>query len=352
MRILVTGGTGFIGRHLVERLCTEGYEVRVLVRNRLKARIVEAMGAKVEFGDVTDLHSVRQAMRDVQVVFHLASRVSDWGAWHDFATATVNGTENVLNAATEAGVARFVHLSSVAVYDDRATDKSRVVPETTPRGHLGDRTHGYYARAKVMAEAAVWRYHRQYRLPVVVLRPALVYGEHDETTIPRLIDYLRSRGAMWVGRANPTIDPIHVSDVVDCALAAAVSDRAVGQAYNVAPDRELGVKDFWNLLCKELRIQAPRWTIPVWIVAMAAVLCEAVARRLGLETPPTLTRAGVAIFAKDRHHTPAKACRELGWRPKVQLTEGIRRAVRTVARPRLADRPSTRSVIYPSPQPT
>jgi nucleoside-diphosphate-sugar epimerase len=350
MRILVTGATGFIGRHLVERLRADGHEVRALVRNLAKALAIRRLGAEVFSGDVTDRQSVSEAMRGVQAVFHLASRVTDWGSWTEFESATVQGTENVLRAAAEARVIRFVHLSTVGVYDDRETRKSRIVDETISQGDRGDRTLGFYARAKVLAEAAVWRYYKSHRLPVVVLRPALVYGPHDETTLPRLIDYLRGRGAMWVGANNPTIDPIYVSDVVDCAVAALESPNAVGQAYNVAPDREWGVKEFWTSLCRELGIRPPRWTIPAWTVALAAVVCETVARALGRRQPPTLTRAGVSIFALDRHHDPTKAMRELCWRPKVSLQEGLRRTVRsmTVA---LDNRAVTATVLaQPAPQ--
>ncbi len=333
MKILVTGATGFIGRHLVERLCAEGHAVRGLVRDLSKAAAIRRFGVEVVRGDVTNPASVRRAMQGVEVVFHLASRVTDWGSWSEFESATVQGTENVLAAAADAGVRRFVHMSTVGVYDDRRTRKCRSVPETTPQGPCGDRTLGFYAKAKVLAEAAVWRYSRERGLAVVVLRPALVYGPRDETTMPRLVDYLSGAGAMWVGRRNSTVDPIYVTDVVGCAVAAARSEAAVGQAYNVAPDQQLGVRDFWRLLCRELGFREPRWTIPASLVMAAAIVCETMARLLGRRQPPTLTHAGLALFALDRHHSPGKAIRELGWRPQVSLREGIRLTVRSMLLP-------------------
>jgi nucleoside-diphosphate-sugar epimerase len=203
----------------------------------------------------------------------------------------------------------------------------------------------------MLAEAAVWRSHRTYQLPVVVLRPALVYGPDDQTTLPRLIDYLRSSTAMWDGRQNPTIDPIYVSDVVDCAVAAMTSPAAVGQAYNVAPEREWGVKEFWKTLCHELGIRPPSWTIPTWIVTVAAIVCETLARALGRRQPPTLTRAGVSLFAMDRHYDPAKAMRELGWRPRVQLQEGLRRTVRAMLTAETRQHVAPQAVALPEPQP-
>jgi nucleoside-diphosphate-sugar epimerase len=350
MKILVTGATGFIGRHLAERLCAEGHEVRGLVRDPSKASAIRRWGVEVVCGDVTDSTSVRKAMQDVEVVFHLASRVTDWGSWSEFESATVQGTENVLSAAADAGVRRFVHMSTVGVYDDQCTRKCRIVPETTPQGSQGDRTLGFYARAKVLAEAAVWRYSHERGLAVVVLRPALVYGPQDETTMPRLIDYLSGAGAMWVGRRNSTVDPIYVSDVVGCAVAAARSDAAVGQAYNVAPSEQWGVRDFWRLLCRELGLREPKWTIPASLVMVAAVICEKVARLFGRRQPPTLTRAGVALFAMDRHHDPSKAIRELGWRPQISLKEGIRLTVRSMSLPMRSDSVPSLAPAYRAPQ--
>ena len=155
MKILVTGATGFIGRHLIARLVADGHEVLGLVRNPAKQAVVVDAGAKVALGDVTDFESVRKAIHNVDAVFHLASRVSDWGSWSEFESATVRGTENVLLAAAEGAVRRFVHMSSVAVYDDRVTCRESNVSEETPQGDHGDRTHGYYARAKVLAERRV-----------------------------------------------------------------------------------------------------------------------------------------------------------------------------------------------------
>jgi nucleoside-diphosphate-sugar epimerase len=163
------------------------------------------------------------------------------------------------------------------------------------------------------------------------------------------MEYLRGPGSMWVGRNNPTIDPIYVSDVVDCAVAAAESEAAIGQAYNVAPDCELGVREFWNTLCRELAIRPPLWTIPVWIVSAAAIVCETLARLIGRRQPPTLTRAGVALFATDRHHDPSKAIRELAWRPKVQLAEGVRRTVRALSPEICAETASARLAAQPAP---
>src|SRR5690348_2119758 len=118
MHALVTGGTVFIGSHLVERLLAAGHCVRVLARDVHKAAWLVRQGAKVHAGDVTNPVSLRSAATDVDVVFHLAAFVSEWGPWKKFEAITVAGTKNTLAAAVTAGVRRFVHISTATVYDD------------------------------------------------------------------------------------------------------------------------------------------------------------------------------------------------------------------------------------------
>src|SRR3990172_9731012 len=116
MKALVTGATGFIGGHIVDRLLAAGHEVRGLASSAQKATRLKELGVEVVMGDVTDIESLRAAARGVDTVFHAAARVTDWGPWAEFEAATVQGTENTLRAAVDAGVRRFLHVSTVGVY--------------------------------------------------------------------------------------------------------------------------------------------------------------------------------------------------------------------------------------------
>jgi 2-alkyl-3-oxoalkanoate reductase len=325
MQALVTGASGFIGSHVVERLVRAGFAVRGLVRQTGKAARVRASGAEPCFGDITSPPSLKQAVQGIDVVFHLAARVTDWGPWPPFARDTVTGTENVLRAAAEAKASRFVLVSTVNVYDDRVADRMRVVTEDVPHNDRGDRALGYYSLSKLRAEAAAWRYHQRGDLAVSVLRPAWVYGPRDETILPRLIDFLRSPMACWIGRRDPVVDPVYVTDVAEAVLAAATRPESVGQAYNVAPVEEVRLRTFFGALCSQLDVPLPRWTAPYGLVKAATLIMEVGARSLHFRDPPPLTRAGLALVTADRHHDPAKAERELGWRAVVSLEEGVRR---------------------------
>ena len=276
---------------------------------------------------MTDYNSLAAATRGIDTVFHLASRVSEWGPWIDFERSTVVGTENTLKAAAANGVRRFIECSSVAVYDDRHSRHQRVITEDAPHTGLGDRAYGHYSRSKVMAEELAWEYHQRGKLAVTALRPALVYGPRDETTMPRLVEFLRSATSVWIGFKNPVVDPIYVTDVADCFIAAATHDAAIGQAYNVAPVEEIGYREFLTKICQTLGIRPPRITVPYSVVAALTFVVENAARLAHTANPPTLTKAGLALFSEDRHHDPAKAIRELDWRPQVSLAEGVRQTI-------------------------
>jgi len=321
MLAVVTGSTGFLGRHLVKQLLSSGWRVRALARDPHKARIFTGTGAEVAYGDVTSPDSLTAALLGVDVVFHSAALVTNWAPWPQFLATTVRGTENLLRAAVGAQLKRFVHVSTIRVYDDRYCRRHGVVTEEAPQGSRGFRHFGHYARAKVMAEEAVRRHAPQ--LPVSIIRPAWIYGPGDEVILPGLVRFLRGRRARWPGWADPCADPVYVTDVADCAIAAAVHPAAVGQAYNAAPRERISVRQFLGAFCDALGMKTPGRSVPYALAASAARVSEWWAGLTRRRIAPAINRAGLAILTQDVRHDPAKAERELGWRSKVDLAEGV-----------------------------
>lgn len=322
---LVTGAAGFIGGHVVERLISSDFRVRGLVRADAQEKFVRDLGGEPVRGDVTRPETLRDAVRGCHTVIHVAARVTDWGDWPAFESATVRGTENMLRAAAEAGVRRFVLVSSVAVYDNRVGDKLHVVPEDTPHNGVGDRLLGYYSRSKLLAEELGWEFHRRGDLAVSAVRPAWVYGPRDRTILPRLVEFMNMPGACWFGSHDPVVDPIYVTDVAACTVLAATRPEAVGQAYNVAPVEMITLRQFIGMLCGRLGLRTPRWSVNLHAIMALARGVEAVARWIGTKNPPFMTVGAVGAMTCDRHYDPAKAIRELGWKPEVSLEAGVER---------------------------
>jgi nucleoside-diphosphate-sugar epimerase len=342
MFALVTGASGFLGGHLVERLCGAGHRVRAMVRDRGKARFLEGSGAEFVLADVTAPETLAAALEGVEVVFHSAALVSNWAPWSEFQATTVQGTENLLQAAIRVGVKRFVHISTIRVYDDRSCPQNSVIAEDVPIGKYGFRDFGNYARAKAEGEAVVWRFASQ--LPVSVIRPSWIYGPRDDVILPPLLRWLRDPGSYWPGHGDPCADPIYVTDVADCTIAAALHPAAIGQAYHAAPHEHIRLRAFLAALCERCGVKLLNQTFPYYGAVFFTHLFEAWARLTRRGSAPSLNYAGLAMLTRDIRHSPAKAERDLGWRSQVSVADGLDQTVRWLTQ--------THPELIPSASPT
>jgi dihydroflavonol-4-reductase len=267
MRCLVTGGSGFLGRHLVRQLVQEGHEVRALVRREVPG--LEKDGARCVPGDVLEPETLAEASRGVEAVFHLAGMVRHRGEPTELYRLHVEGTRNTLRAAAEAGVGRVVHVSSsgtLAVTEDGAT----IPDETAPWATAVVRRWPYYL-SKIYAEKLALEAHLRGKLPVVVVSPSLLLGPGDETLSSSRVVLRHLR------REVPAVPPgginfVDVRDVAVTTVAAAEKGRP-GERYLLGgPNMTLAA--FFQLLERVSGVPAPALKTP-------ARLNEAAARVLG-----------------------------------------------------------------------
>jgi nucleoside-diphosphate-sugar epimerase len=202
---LVTGATGLLGSHIVEQLRRRDLPVRVLVRPGADRTWLETQGVEFAAGDITDPASLQRACRGADAVFHSAAKVGDWGPWDEFQRVTIDGTRNVIAAATAAGVRRLVHISSISVYGYYTDDAT--IDETWPTAY-GLYRWAYYSKSKVAAEELAWEAHRAGRIEVAIIRPAWIYGERDRTTIARLYRMLKAGQAKILGRGDNRLNVV------------------------------------------------------------------------------------------------------------------------------------------------
>src|SRR3954453_3043982 len=186
--IFITGATGLVGSHTVEEALRRGHRVRALVRASSDTRLLDSWGVEKVAGDLADPDALRRGVDGADWVFNCAAKVGDWGTLEEFRRLNVEALRHLLDAAAGARVERFVHVSSLGVYEGRdhhGTD------ETVPPA--ADSLDAY-TRSKTEAEVLVLSYYKERGLPAAVVRPGFIYGERDRTVLPKLLSALR-RGA-------------------------------------------------------------------------------------------------------------------------------------------------------------
>jgi len=327
VRALVTGGSGFVGGHLVRALLARGYAVRALVRST--SRTDGLAGVELACGDVTDAASCRAAVAGVNVVYHLAAIRDRWGTpYADYVAVNVEGTRNLLEAA--AGQAeRFVYCSSVGVLGYPGV---LGIDESFPL--RPDDGKVFYHRTKAQAEEMVLDFARQGRLSTTVIRPAITYGPGDDWgMVTRLIAMLKRGTFVPVGNGHNYLHLCYISDTVQGLILSGESERSAGQVYIIAGAEPITLNDLVTRICGLLGRKPPHWHVPARLARMAGWLLEGMystQAHLGLRVlgqTPFLTRDKVDTLVINRGFSTRKAQRELGYAPTVDYDEGLRRTV-------------------------
>jgi nucleoside-diphosphate-sugar epimerase len=315
--VLVTGGAGFLGSAIARALLDRGdpRPVRVMVRGTKPQARLRGLDVEIVPGDVTGpTAELETAFAGVDEVFHAAGRLGGGGATAlDLHRVHVEGTVNVVRAASRARVRRVTYLSSPGLLGP----SDSLLDEDAPAA-----PSNAYERSKADAEAALRALAEHVRTEVVLVRPEFVYGPGD-THVLRLFQAIRARRFVLVSGGRAFCHPTFVSDAVSGILAA--SDRGVAwRTYHVAGPRPVTIAELATTFGEAVGV-VPRLSAPAWLMYTLAATGEAVLPRMGL-TPP-LTRSAVDFFARSRMFSTRRAAEELGWRPRVDLAQGVDAAV-------------------------
>lgn len=225
--VLVTGATGFLGHNLIPLLIERGHAVRVLVRPSSHVNLLRAQGVQIAIGDICDACSVEAAMAGCQAVIHGAGKFRFWGNEQDFFEVNVRGTQNIVRAARDAGVQRFIHISTVAVIGK--PEPGMVITEETP-----PRPQDAYQRSKLEGEQLVRQASRTHHLPAVILRPGAFYGPWGRYAFNRLFFEDPLKGwPIQVHRGRHVNFPIFVPDLCR-VIETALTQGQPGEIYNVS----------------------------------------------------------------------------------------------------------------------
>ena len=315
MRALVTGGTGFLGRRLVERLLAEGRRVTVLART--PAPDLEARGVRFIRASVEDAAAVASACAEAETVFHVAAMVGVWGRWNDFFRINVIGTRSVIAGCRRHGVPRLVYTSTPSViYNGRDLAG---VDESMP---LTTRCPSPYPLTKAIAEQEVLDANRD-GLRTVALRPHLIWGAGDPHLVPRLLASARSGRLRIVGSGRNRVDLVHIENAVDAHLCAERAPGAAdGRAYFITNGEPVLLWEWINRLLVALGEEPVTRRISLPAARALGAACEAAWRLLRRPGEPPLTRFVATELAKDHWFDLGAARRDLGYAPRVSMAEG------------------------------
>jgi len=313
--VLVTGATGFIGRHLTERLLQEGATVRVVTRDRSRVPLLWAGRVEVITGNLLNQGVREQATQGVSLIYHLAGETRDKAAMR---AVNVEAVRALLTTAAEVGVKRIVHLSSVGVI---GAEGRGVVTEDTPC-----RPKSEYERTKFEGEQAVLALAQEGRCSAVVVRPAIVFGEGVTRSRDSFLEWLRAINSgqfMFLGR-NAVVNYVYVGDVVE-AMRQLADYSATGAEVFLAAD-PAPMRDFVEAAAQALGVPMPNKTMPLWLAYTAGACLQLANRVLGTPAPLTLSRVRAlssrCLFSGDKLQTRVGVTLLFGYR------QGLLRTVR------------------------
>ena len=316
--LLVTGSTGLVGSHVVDRALEIGVPVRALVRRSSRVKRLQTLEVPWVEGSMTEPYSLQAALSGVTHVVHAAAMVGDWGDVKRYRQVNVEGLESLLEAARACEtLQRFVHISSLGVYpvgDHQGTDESAALSKSGIDG---------YTLSKVEAEEELWRYVSREKVPAVALRPGFIYGPRDRTVLPRIIGRLNDGMARYIGDGSTLLNNTYVGNLVDAIFLALESDEHVGEAFNIRDPRCVTKREFFETVASLGGFAKPQKEIPLPIAKLVAGGWEWLWRTLGKEQAPPLSQATVKFLGYNLDYSIDKARRELGYAPQTDFKDGM-----------------------------
>jgi nucleoside-diphosphate-sugar epimerase len=312
----VTGGSGFIGGALIERLCREGWEVRALARSDAAETAVRERGASPVRGDLGDVAALEGGTVGCDVCFHAAAKVEDWGDPAEFERLNVGGTANVIAASIAAGVSRLVHVGTEA-----ALTAGQALVRVDEGAPLRPDSPFLYSSSKAKAEQLV-RDANGDRLETVVVRPRFVWGKGDTTLLPAIAELVRSGRFRWVGGGRHLTDTTHVDNTVE-GLWLGATRAPAGGVYFVTDGEPVVFRDFLERMLATQDVSVPDKSVPAGVATAAAATAERAWRLLRRAGPPPLTRFAVWVSSKECTLDISHARTELGYEPVRTREDGL-----------------------------
>jgi len=326
MKVLVTGGGGFLGQALCRGLVERGVEVTSFNRGHYPE--LDALGVRQVRGDLVDGDAVMAASRGVDAIFHNAAKAGAWGDYESYHRANVMGTQNVLEACRAHGIGRLVYTSTPSVTHRKTHPVEGGTAETVP---YGSGFKAPYATTKTIAEKAVLAANGP-DLATVALRPRLIWGPGDNQLLPRLVERARAGRLRLVGDGENRIDTTYIDNAAQAHFDAfahlAPGAACAGKAYFISNGEPKPVREILNALLAAAGAPPVTKTVPFPVAYAIGAVGEAVWPLLRLPGEPPLTRFLAEQLSTTHWYDMAPATRDFGYVPRVSIREGLERLQR------------------------
>lgn len=325
MKVLVTGGTGFLGKALSLKLQQSGFEVSILGRNSSICAQLEKNNFRIIKADLADEKAIIDACKDQKYVFHCGALSSPWGSYKNFYLANVLGTRNVISGCFKHQVSRLIHVSTPSIYfnfkDRRNISEDEPLPAVAVNA---------YAKTKRLAENEIDSAYRN-SLPVITLRPRGLFGPGDTAIIPRLIRTHNSMPLPLFNEGKVLLDMTYIDNVVDALMACMdAPPEAIGRKFNISNGQPMYLIDLLEKLFNALEIPLKTRPVNYTVAHSAALLTEWFYQLFLSSKEPPFTRYTLGLLAKDQTLDISAAKSILRYNPKISIEEGLKRFADTL----------------------
>lgn len=312
MNVLVTGGTGFLGRHMVDALLDQGHTVLLLSRSKNTNIFKNNKNLNIWKGNFTIPDNIEGITKNIDIIYHFAAQLGEWGVPNDvFYSVNVNGTKNLLDACVKNHKPRFIFVSTPGVQGKGIKKAKEYLPYNPPY---------IYERTKCDAEKLVLNYHNSYGLPIEIIRPDFVYGPGDYRRIS-LYRAIQRRRFLLIGNGKSILHPTYIDDVIQGLMLFGQHNNAFNEIFNIAGPEQLTVENYIHSIAQAMGGKVPRIKIPVIIGKIFAMLCESYSRFTA--TPPFLNKSKIEFLTTDHGSDISKAKQMLGFHPRYSFDAGF-----------------------------
>ncbi|MEK7434405.1 MAG: NAD-dependent epimerase/dehydratase family protein [Cyanobacteriota bacterium] len=322
MKVFVTGGAGFLGKAIIKQLLKENHEIISYSRNNYPE--LERMGVTHSKGDLSDLATLKKAIKGCDVVFHVAAKASYWGDYQDFYSTNVLGTENIIQACKDENISKLIYTSSPSVVHNGVGIEGKNEEQLPYPEHF----EAYYPQTKAIAEKKILEANSD-TLATVALRPHLIWGPEDPHFFTRINKRARAGKLFLIGDNNPLVDCVYIDNAASAHLLAMkkldIRSSIAGKAYFITQDKQIGINDFINMHVKAGGLPEVNKKIPAGLAYFVGTVFETFYKFFDIKSEPRLT-----LFLAKQLSTPhwfdiSAAKRDLGYVPEISTEEGYKR---------------------------